>query len=130
MLRDFFRKVFFVFLDAVSDALSRPETLTARLFELRAADLLHGQDATTARSILSGLLIGAELAATRPWWLGREVIDRYVEQWTVAIEDLSPVVRRVRDARDRGRLRDVRRLLPKERPYPCGDWGRALGIDG
>ncbi|TFL19959.1 2-dehydro-3-deoxygalactonokinase [Jannaschia formosa] len=62
------------FLDAVSDALSRPETLTARLFELRAADLLHAQPAATARSILSGLLIGAELAATRPWWLGRDVV--------------------------------------------------------
>ncbi|MEM7643723.1 MAG: 2-dehydro-3-deoxygalactonokinase [Pseudomonadota bacterium] len=62
------------FLDAVSDALSRPEILTSRLFELRAADLLLGQDATTARSILSGLLIGAELAATKPWWLGRDVV--------------------------------------------------------
>ncbi|MGB3408993.1 MAG: 2-dehydro-3-deoxygalactonokinase [Jannaschia sp.] len=62
------------FVDAVSDALSRPERLTARLFELRAADLLHGQDAATGRSILSGLLIGAELAATRPWWLGRDVV--------------------------------------------------------
>ncbi|WP_299647705.1 2-dehydro-3-deoxygalactonokinase [uncultured Jannaschia sp.] len=62
------------FLDALSDAISRPEMLTARLFELRAADLLLGQDATTARSLLSGLLLGAELAATKPWWLGREVI--------------------------------------------------------
>lgn len=62
------------FLEAVSDALSRPETLTARLFELRATDLLHGQDSTTARSILSGLLIGAELAATKPWWMGRDVV--------------------------------------------------------
>jgi 2-dehydro-3-deoxygalactonokinase len=63
-----------IFLDAVSDALSRPETLMARLFELRAADLLSGQDSTVARSVLSGLLIGADLAATRPWWLGREVV--------------------------------------------------------
>ncbi len=62
------------FLHAVSDALSRPETLTARLFELRAADLLRGQDAAIGRSILSGLLIGAELAATKPWWLGRDVV--------------------------------------------------------
>ena len=27
-----------------------------------------------ARSRLSGLLIGAELAAARPYWLGREVV--------------------------------------------------------
>jgi 2-dehydro-3-deoxygalactonokinase len=62
------------FLGAVSDALSRPEVLTARLFELRAADLLLGQDAAVARGLLSGLLIGAELAATRPWWLGRDAV--------------------------------------------------------
>ncbi|SFJ34087.1 2-dehydro-3-deoxygalactonokinase [Jannaschia pohangensis] len=62
------------FLAAVSDALSRPEVLTARMFELRAADLLHGQEAAVARSTLSGLLIGAELAATKPWWLGRDVV--------------------------------------------------------
>ena len=62
------------FLEAVSDALSRPETLVARLFELRAADLLLGQPPATAASILSGLLIGTELAATRPWWMGRDVV--------------------------------------------------------
>ena len=62
------------FLEAVSDALSRPETLTARMFELRAADLLHGQDAATGRAILSGLLIGAELAATKAWWMGRDIV--------------------------------------------------------
>lgn len=74
------------FLDAVSDALSRPETLTARLFELRAADLLHAQDAAVGRSILSGLLIGAELAATRPWWLGREVVVTGSERTTRAYD--------------------------------------------
>ena len=58
---------------ALSDALSRPEALTARLFQLRAADLLLGQSPATARATLSGLLIGAELAAARAWWLGREV---------------------------------------------------------
>ncbi len=62
------------FLEAVSDTLSRPETLTARLFELHAEDLLHGQDAATGRSVLSGLLIGAELSATKPWWLGQDIV--------------------------------------------------------
>lgn len=62
------------FLEAVSDALARPEALSARLFEIRAADLLEGQDPAIGRSRLSGLLIGAELAATKPWWLGRDVI--------------------------------------------------------
>ncbi|MGR3468099.1 MAG: 2-dehydro-3-deoxygalactonokinase [Shimia sp.] len=61
------------FEDALSDAMSRPEALAARLFTLRAADLLEGQAPEVARAKLSGLLIGAELAAARPYWLGRQV---------------------------------------------------------
>ncbi|WP_120631274.1 2-dehydro-3-deoxygalactonokinase [Ruegeria sp. EL01] len=61
------------FADAVSDTLSKPEQLAARLFGLRAADLLQGQDAGIARAKLSGTLIGAELAATRPYWLGQQL---------------------------------------------------------
>ncbi len=58
---------------AVSDILSRPERLAARLFTLRAEGLLEGLDAAAARSRLSGLLIGAELAAAKPYWLGQPV---------------------------------------------------------
>lgn len=61
------------FLEAVSDAMSRPETLAARLFRLRAADLLSGTAPETTRGQLSGLLIGAELAAARPYWLGQQL---------------------------------------------------------
>lgn len=61
------------FADAVADTLSKPEQLAARLFGLRAADLLHDQDKDIARARLSGLLIGAELAATRPYWLGQQL---------------------------------------------------------
>lgn len=57
----------------VDEALSRPERLAARLFALRAEGLLHGLGADAARSRLSGLLIGAELAAARPYWLGQPV---------------------------------------------------------
>lgn len=56
---------------AVSATLSRPERLAADLFSLRAASLLEGQSDGMAR--LSGLLIGADLAATRPFWLGQQV---------------------------------------------------------
>lgn len=59
---------------AVADALSRPETIAAKLFSLRAEDLLRGLDAAAARARLSGLLIGAELAASRPYWLGQDVV--------------------------------------------------------
>ncbi|MFT4148733.1 MAG: 2-dehydro-3-deoxygalactonokinase [Paracoccaceae bacterium] len=58
---------------ALSETLSRPERLAANLFGLRAEGLLHGLGPAAARSRLSGLLIGAELAATRPYWLGQRV---------------------------------------------------------
>jgi 2-dehydro-3-deoxygalactonokinase len=57
----------------VSDAIARPEKIAARLFGLRAEGLISGLGATTARSRLSGLLIGIELAAARPYWLGQRV---------------------------------------------------------
>ncbi|MDH3264546.1 MAG: 2-dehydro-3-deoxygalactonokinase, partial [Paracoccaceae bacterium] len=61
------------FAEAVSDSLSRPERLAGQLFRLRAGDLLGQLSAAAARARLSGLLIGAELAAARPYWLGQEI---------------------------------------------------------
>ena len=58
---------------AVTDALSRPERLGARLFSLRAQGLIAGLTPDAARARLSGLLIGMELAAARPYWLGQRV---------------------------------------------------------
>ncbi|SDY74995.1 2-dehydro-3-deoxygalactonokinase [Jannaschia faecimaris] len=91
------------FLAAVSDALSRPETLIAKMFELRAADLLHGQDAAIGRGILSGLLIGAELAATKPWWMGRDIVitgsDKTTRAYAAALtsQGLNPKILPARD---------------------------------
>ncbi len=62
------------FLEAVDDGLSRPERIAARLFGLRAEALLHDLAPARARARLSGLLIGAELAGARPYWLGRDVV--------------------------------------------------------
>ncbi|MEP1521781.1 2-dehydro-3-deoxygalactonokinase [Ascidiaceihabitans sp.] len=61
------------FKDALNDTMSRPERLAAYLFNLRARDLLEGFDADSARARLSGLLLGAELSAARPFWLGQNV---------------------------------------------------------
>lgn len=61
------------FVEALNETMSRPERLAARLFALRAEDLLHGAAPETARARLSGLLIGAELAAARPYWLGQNL---------------------------------------------------------
>ena len=58
---------------ALSDALSRPERLGTRLFSLRAEGLLNNLSPIAAKARLSGLLIGVELAATRPYWLGQPV---------------------------------------------------------
>ncbi len=58
---------------AVSDALSRPEKIAARLFALRAEGLIATLTPEAARARLSGLLIGIELAAARPYWLGQRV---------------------------------------------------------
>lgn len=62
------------FAEALGDALSRPADLAARLFGLRAEALLNGLAPGAARARLSGLLIGMELAGTRPWWLGQRVV--------------------------------------------------------
>lgn len=58
---------------AVTDSLSRPEMLGARLFSLRAEGLIAGLTPQAARARLSGLLIGTELAAAKPYWLGQRV---------------------------------------------------------
>jgi 2-dehydro-3-deoxygalactonokinase len=84
------------FSDAVSETLSRPETLAAKLFSIRAEGLLRGPDPDAANARLSGLLIGAELAGARPWWLGRDVAiigsDRTVAVYAAALrqQGLSP----------------------------------------
>ena len=47
--------------------------VSGQLLKLRAEGLVHGLDPAAARARLSGLLIGAELAAARPYWLGQRV---------------------------------------------------------
>ncbi|MFQ6546600.1 2-dehydro-3-deoxygalactonokinase [Aestuariibius sp. 2305UL40-4] len=58
---------------AVHDALAKPERLAARLFGIRADHLLNDIPQDSLRARLSGLLIGAELAAARPYWLGQQI---------------------------------------------------------
>ena len=58
------------FAGALSDAMSRPERVAAALFPLHAE---AGLDPATARACLSGMLIGMEMAAARPYWLGQNI---------------------------------------------------------
>lgn len=60
--------------NAVAQAISSPHALAGDLFALRAEALVAGLDPIVARSRLSGLLIGAELAAARHYWLGRDIV--------------------------------------------------------
>lgn len=61
------------YLLAITDAMARPQSIAAYLFGLRAGGLVGEMLSQTARARLSGLLIGAELAAARPYWLGQNV---------------------------------------------------------
>jgi 2-dehydro-3-deoxygalactonokinase len=57
----------------VSETLSRPERLMTAISDLRADDVLNKADPQTAHARLSGLLVGAEIAALKPYWLGQAV---------------------------------------------------------
>jgi hypothetical protein len=50
--------------------------------------------------------------------LSRHIIDRYVDDWILGIEDRTPLARRIRDLLLSGRMSQAKALLPKERPYP------------
>ncbi len=62
------------FAAGVAAAIERPERLSARLFTLRAESLIANLSPAAARARLSGLLIGVELAAAKPYWLGQRVV--------------------------------------------------------
>ena len=57
-----------VFAAAVREMIAAPETLTAALFSVRAMALLDDASPAVCRARLSGLLIGAELAAMGEYW--------------------------------------------------------------
>lgn len=59
--------------EAVKDTLGSPQNLTSRLFGLRAETLVNAMATSAARSRLSGMLIGIELAGARPYWLGQRI---------------------------------------------------------
>lgn len=50
--------------------------------------------------------------------LSRHIVDRYVDDWILGIEDITPLVRKIQGLRKAGRTPQARDLLPKERSYP------------
>ena len=87
---------------AVSDAISSPQNLSAWLFGLRAEALLNDTGAAVTRARLSGLLLGLELAGTKPYWLGREVVvigaPKLTELYAMALTELAVTSRQLAGA--------------------------------
>jgi hypothetical protein len=50
--------------------------------------------------------------------LSGEAVDRYVQEWTVAIEDITPTVETIHRRLSAGDEQAASGLLPTERPYP------------
>ena len=62
------------FLDAFEDTYYNTALLSAKLFGLRAADLLENTSTKFLKSKLSGYLIGSELAGAKSYWLGQNIV--------------------------------------------------------
>ncbi len=110
------------FTEGAAQGMERPERLLARLFSVRAEGLLEGRDPAYARARLSGLLIGAELAAAKPYWLGQRVAiigsESLAKHYAQALGTLSvPVTHHDATEMTLAGLAAARALLPHmERP--------------
>lgn len=63
--------------------------------------------------------------------LSRAIIEKFVGEWTLSIEDLTPLVRKAHALLQSGAAERARRLLPPEREYAVGaEVARRLGMSG
>ncbi|MFF5298688.1 DUF4291 domain-containing protein [Streptomyces sp. NPDC013161] len=53
--------------------------------------------------------------------LSGEAVRRYADEWTVSLQDVTPLVREIHALVRGGEQDSAARLLPQERPYPVGD---------
>ncbi|ACY18837.1 DUF4291 domain-containing protein [Haliangium ochraceum] len=53
--------------------------------------------------------------------LGRHIIQRFVEEWIVAIDDMTASVAKMRRLLQQGKVAEAKRLLPSERVYSVPD---------
>jgi hypothetical protein len=61
--------------------------------------------------------------------LSRHVIEEFVRDWIVGLEDVTPLAKKIRSLRDQGNRRAARRLLPAERRFPVPEGlHRRLGM--
>lgn len=62
--------------------------------------------------------------------IGRTQIGNYVSSWVQSIEDVSPLVGKLRAMRIAGKHTEAKRLLPVERVYEVpAEIGRPLGVE-
>ncbi|MBV7410931.1 2-dehydro-3-deoxygalactonokinase [Maritimibacter sp. DP1N21-5] len=61
------------FLAAFDDMLSKPQAMAARIGAVEAGLMMDRFGADVARARIAGVFVGAELAATKPYWLGQRV---------------------------------------------------------
>ena len=60
--------------------------------------------------------------------LSRHIVERYVDEWIVGIDDMTPRVRKMASMIAEGDVDKAKVLLPKERPYPLTpEIGRLIG---
>ena len=50
--------------------------------------------------------------------LGRHIIEKYVNEWTIEIKDVTPLVRKIYGLLQQGQEAKAKGFLPKERVYP------------
>ena len=61
--------------------------------------------------------------------LSRHIIGKFVDDWTVEIKDVTPLVRKIHALVKSGKVANARKLLPGERVYPVeADMAKRLGI--
>lgn len=61
--------------------------------------------------------------------LSRHIIERYVNEWTLAITDMTPLVKKLSTLLQSGHADKAKALLPKERVYPVpNDIAHRLGM--
>ncbi|MEM9474349.1 MAG: 2-dehydro-3-deoxygalactonokinase [Pseudomonadota bacterium] len=107
--------------EAVSSAMAHPERVANRLFTIRAESLLSGLAPAQAIARLSGLLIGAELAGARPYWLGQNVViigaGRIATHYKTALAEQGVVAQvAAADEMTRSGLASLRRELAEVSP--------------
>jgi 2-dehydro-3-deoxygalactonokinase len=85
------------FLEVMKQAFEDPAQTSMRLFEIRAKNLLEGDDYGVAR--LSATLIGTELAGMREFWQGQEVVlvgaSELARLYGLALESLGVKVENI-----------------------------------